>query len=118
MCLQKSFAESRQDTHQIHYQPSDMVGNHGAWRNPHRQHEQDTALFGCYSSTYKQTPNSRGHAPAGLISLELAAIIRLATLQNSFRTSDISTICGRWSWVLEYASISVTTANVPLGLFT
>lgn len=78
MCLQKSSADFRQDTHQSDYQPSDMAGNHGAQPNPHGQQEQDAALIGCYSNTYKQTPSSRGQTPAGLIPLELAAIISKA----------------------------------------
>lgn len=77
-----------------------MVGNHGAQPNPHGQQEQDAALIGCYSNTYQQTPSSRGQTPAGLIPLELAAIISKAghsvwSLQTSFITSDICTICGR-----------------------
>lgn len=73
MCLQKSSADFRQDTHQSNYHPSDMVGNQGAQRNPHGQQEQDAGLIGCYSNTYQQTPSSRGQTTAGLIPLELAA---------------------------------------------
>lgn len=116
MCLQKSSADFRQDTHQSNYRPSDMVGNHGAQRNPHGQQEQDAALIGCYSNTYQQTPSSRGQTTAGLIPLELAALISKAghsvsSLQTSFITYDICTICGRRSWMVEYASISVTLAS-------
>lgn len=37
----KNPPEFMQEAHRIHYQPSDMVGNHGAQCNPHRRHERD-----------------------------------------------------------------------------
>lgn len=112
MCLQKSSAEFRQDTHQIDYQPPDMVGNH-RFSVIHTGSTSKTLHSLAVTATHKQTANSRGQTAANISK----AGHSVWSLQTSFRTSGISTICGRWSWMLEYASISVTSASLPLGLF-